>query len=149
MLAKTNKQSEYNERFCAMVAKHCPNLFAEIAEKEYEGTVYLEATITHPDDKRVIRLSTYGRELTPFIHTHHCHFDQFTDDDHEEEFENTVKWICDVMNDKVFVCTQYDGDRIVSSMSTPDQNDLMPRSNNRLEVLTYSGGVKTPAQNNG
>ena len=133
-----SQQSEYNEWFRQMVLKHCPDLFAQISEQEHEGTEYLTATIAHHDARKVISLSTYGRELTPFIHTHHCHFDQFQDDDHEEEFLSAVEWIRDFMSDKLFICTQYNRDRIASTMSTYDRDDLKPRENCRIEVLTYA-----------
>ena len=133
-----SQQREYNEWFRAMVAKHCPDLFIEISEKVHEGTEYLLATIPHSDERKVISLSTCGRELTPFIHTHHSHFDQFADDDHEEEFLSTIEWIRDFMASRLFICTQYDRDRVTSTMSTYDPDDLKPRENCRMEVLTYS-----------
>lgn len=121
-----------------MVTKHCPALFAEITEKEHEGTNHLLATIPHSDERKVIRLSTYGRELTPFIHSHHSHFDQRADDDHEEEFLSAIEWIRDFMENKLVICTQYENDRVASTMSTYDPEDLKPRQNCRMEVLTYS-----------
>jgi hypothetical protein len=144
-----SEQHEYNDWFREMVAKHCPDLFAEISEKSHEGREYLMATIPHSDEKKIISLSTYGRELTPFIHTHHCHFDQFRDDDHEEEFLSAVEWIRDFMNNKLFICTHYDGDRIASTMSTYDNNDLKARKNCRMEILTYYDDPRPKRQTNG
>jgi len=133
-------QREYNEWFQAMIMKHCPDLFAEIAEKEHQGNKYLEATIPHSDKNRIIHLSTYGRELTAYVHRHHCHFDQYSDDDHDEEFLSAIGWIRDFMQNRIFICTHYNGDRISSSMSTYDSQSLQPRKNCRMEVLTYSEG---------
>lgn len=144
-----SQQREYNEWFLEMVAKHCPDLFAEISVNEHEGTEYLLATIPHTDERKVISLSTYGRELTPFIHTHHSHFDQFEDDDHEAEFLSTIGWIRDLMDSKFFIGTQYEGDRITSTMSTYDRDDLKPRKNCRMEVLTYSDRSNPQDQSKG
>ena len=144
-----SQQCEYNEWFRDMVAKHCPDLFTEISVKEHEGSEYLLATIPHSDERKIISLSTYGRELTPFIHTHHSHFDQFEDDDHEEEFLSTIGWIRDFMDGKLFIGTQYEGDRITSTMSTYDPEDIKPLENCRMEVLTYCDGSNPQYQTKG
>ena len=132
-------QAEYNAWFREMILTHCPELFAEVLELEHDGVRYLEAVIPHEDERRVIRLSTYGRELTPHIHNHHRHMDQFIDDNHEEEFQSAIGWIRDVMADKVFICSEFSGDRLVCSLSTYALADLSPRAGRRIEVLTYSG----------
>ncbi|HEY5812620.1 MAG TPA: hypothetical protein VIT23_08200 [Terrimicrobiaceae bacterium] len=133
-----NDQREYDEWFRCMVATHCPDLFSEITVKEYRGTEYLEAVVPHPDEKRVVRLSTYGKELTTYIHTHHCHFDQFDDDNHDEEFLETIDWIRAFLSDKLYICTKYDKERIASTMSTHERGRIQPSKQHRLEVLTYS-----------
>ena len=135
-------QAEYDQWFRSMIHKHVPNLFATVNEREYEDTNWLEAVIPHEEEERVISLSSYGCELTPFISSHHCHFDAFQDDDHEEEFLRAIEWIRGFMNDELFIANEFSGDRIVSSMSTSDRNDLNPSKGNEMKVLTYSNSFQ-------
>jgi len=124
-----------------MVTKHCPGLFSKISGQEYKGVQYLEAIIPHEDEKRIIRLSTYSGELTVFIHTHHCHFDQLADDNHQEEFESAIEWIRDLLNNRIFIYSEFEGDRLVAAESTYIARDVEPKKGIQIEVLTYSCGT--------
>ena len=42
------------------------------------------------------------------------------------------------MNDSLFVAVEFRGTDVVSTMSTPDRDDLKPNKGNKMEVLTYS-----------
>jgi hypothetical protein len=132
------EQSEYNIWFRAMVTKHCPILFAQVIDKSHHDMVYIVAVIPHVDEKRSISVSTYGRELTVFIHTHHCHFDTHSDDDHEEEFTDMIEWIQDFIDNKLFICTRYRENRIVSTGSTYDRDGLKTGDADRIEIVTYA-----------
>jgi len=143
-------QSDYNTWFLAQFDKYHPKLFRSIEEREYKGMSYLRATIDHVDTRRIICVSNYGGEITVTIDTHHAHFDQESKADYNNEFEKAMDWIKDIQKGRVFVCSKYVGDKLVSSLSTYNMDDFALKDGERAEVLCYPEiGVREIRDTNG
>jgi len=130
-------QSDYNTWFRAQLGKYYPKLFGSIEEIEYNGITYLRAIINHEDSRRIIRVSNYGGEITVTLHTHHAHFDHESKGDRDRDFEEAMNWINDIQNGRVFVCSKYAGDKLISSLSTYSLDDFALKDGERVEVLCY------------
>jgi hypothetical protein len=136
-----NDQDLYNAWFREMVQKHCPKLFHEIEERQYQDDVYLVGVIKHPSNPELdMHVSTLRCELTPFYYTHHCHLDMFDDQDHEEAFTDLIEWIQGILSDEILISTRYRGTKVTGGGHAPaDHDPFFHEDNTRVEITSWSG----------
>jgi hypothetical protein len=133
-------QHDYNEWFKIMLSKHSMNHEYKLTAKSYEGSDYLKAVISHPDDKeKNIEISTYGKELTLSVWQHHEHHDSSEDDNHEEEFINLCEYINDIIGDKVLFAVGYKKDRVAYGTASYEFDALLDKNVDRIEIKSWSG----------
>ncbi len=140
MASKEELQNEYNAWFRRMIGQYCPNLFTSITIHEHDGIFYHEASIEDPrGPKYLIRISSYGRELTLFCNSFHAHFDQFSEDDREKEFLALLEWIEEFRNDRILIFRKLKGEQIGSVIAAEPTYEISAEPGERIEIISFTG----------
>ncbi len=133
-------QESYDAWVVEMIRRHCPDVFGVIERHEFQGNTFVQAVREDSRGQRYrVALSTYGRELTVSCEAFHSHFDQFEEDDHEQEFLDAIEWIRDLVNDRILVFTEMEGNRVLSATAADPSYAVAPSQGRRIEVFSFSG----------
>ncbi len=109
-----------------------PNIFNEI--KENKDKVYLDFIILNGDKE--LTLSTIDNEYTIFFSTFHCHFTTNSKEDEKNILQDAIKYIKDIITEKLLIITYYNCDSI--AWSTAINRNEQPEIDKDKKVVIES-----------
>lgn len=135
-----NIQEQYNIWFAKMSEKHLPDINMRAQYKDSKDGKVIIASIRNPNNSsKEIEIATYESEITLYFGNYHCHFDSWSDSDHEEEFIEFAKFLHRLLNDEVLIIECYENEEYTMGSTIESIDEISDYDAMKIIIRSWSG----------